>query len=74
MAPVGKADRKAALDIASWMFNVVTSVAIIMANKALMATYGFSFGRNIFMFCFFLTVSLMYLHTSFDIYSFSVCA
>ncbi|CAA6662388.1 unnamed protein product [Spirodela intermedia] len=47
MAPVGKADRKAALDIASWMFNVVTSVAIIMANKALMATYGFSFATTL---------------------------
>jgi solute carrier family 35 protein E3 len=39
-----KADRKAADDAASWLFNVVTSVGIILVNKALMATYGFSFG------------------------------
>lgn len=37
-------DRKGALDLASWMFNVVTSVGIILVNKALMAKYGFSFG------------------------------
>jgi len=39
-----KSDRKAADDAASWLFNVVTSVGIILVNKALMATYGFSFG------------------------------
>ena len=44
MSSTGKAERKATLDAASWMFNVVTSVGIIMVNKALMATYGFSFG------------------------------
>ncbi|KAE8725564.1 hypothetical protein F3Y22_tig00008386pilonHSYRG00021 [Hibiscus syriacus] len=43
MSSVSKVDRKAALDMASWFFNVVTSVGIIMVNKALMATYGFSF-------------------------------
>ncbi|KAG0446690.1 hypothetical protein HPP92_028706 [Vanilla planifolia] len=42
-----KADRKAALDIASWMFNVLTSVGIIMVNKALMATHGFSFATTL---------------------------
>lgn len=41
------ADRKAATDVAAWMFNVVTSVGIIMVNKALMATYGFSFGISL---------------------------
>lgn len=45
MAPASKADRKAAADAAAWMFNVVTSVGIIIVNKALMATYGFSFGK-----------------------------
>lgn len=45
MAPSSKADKKAALDAAAWMFNVVTSVGIIIVNKALMATYGFSFGK-----------------------------
>lgn len=45
MAPTSKADKKAAVDAAAWMFNVVTSVGIIIVNKALMATYGFSFGK-----------------------------
>lgn len=44
MAPSSKADKKASLDAAAWMFNVVTSVGIIIVNKALMANYGFSFG------------------------------
>ena len=44
MSSASKGDRKAALDAASWLFNVVTSVGIILVNKALMATYGFSFG------------------------------
>ena len=45
MAPVSKADKKVAVDAAAWMFNVVTSVGIIIVNKALMATYGYSFGN-----------------------------
>lgn len=47
MAPGSKANKKATVDAAAWMFNVVTSVGIIIVNKALMATYGFSFGNNI---------------------------
>ncbi|KAI3981552.1 hypothetical protein MKX01_007472 [Papaver californicum] len=47
MAPSSKADKKATLDAASWMFNVVTSVGIIIVNKALMATYGFSFATTL---------------------------
>ncbi|XP_022751005.1 UDP-rhamnose/UDP-galactose transporter 4-like isoform X1 [Durio zibethinus] len=47
MSSVSKADRKATLDVASWFFNVVTSVGIIMVNKALMATYGFSFATTL---------------------------
>ncbi|XP_044469330.1 UDP-rhamnose/UDP-galactose transporter 4 [Mangifera indica] len=47
MASTIKADKKATLDAASWMFNVVTSVGIIMVNKALMATYGFSFATTL---------------------------
>ncbi|XP_059630448.1 UDP-rhamnose/UDP-galactose transporter 6 isoform X1 [Cornus florida] len=47
MAPASKADKKAALDAAAWMFNVVTSVGIIIVNKALMATYGFSFATTL---------------------------
>lgn len=50
MPPTSKADKKAALDAAAWMFNVVTSVGIIIVNKALMATYGFSFGKFISIF------------------------
>jgi hypothetical protein len=45
MASGSKAERKAALDAGAWMFNVVTSVGIIMVNKALMAKHGFSFGK-----------------------------
>ncbi|KDP35285.1 hypothetical protein JCGZ_09444 [Jatropha curcas] len=47
MSSASKADRKAAIDAASWMFNVVTSVGIILVNKALMATYGFSFATTL---------------------------
>ncbi|XAR62246.1 hypothetical protein NMG60_11016934 [Bertholletia excelsa] len=47
MAPASKADKKAAMDAAAWMFNVVTSVGIIIVNKALMATYGFSFATTL---------------------------
>lgn len=47
MAPAGRADTKAAADTAAWVFNVVTSVGIIMVNKALMATHGFSFGKTL---------------------------
>lgn len=46
MAPVSKADKKTAADAGAWMFNVVTSVGIIIVNKALMATYGYSFGNQ----------------------------
>ncbi|KOM40821.1 hypothetical protein LR48_Vigan04g101900 [Vigna angularis] len=47
MSSVSKGDRKASLDAASWLFNVVTSVGIILVNKALMATYGFSFATTL---------------------------
>ncbi|GLT75178.1 hypothetical protein SLA2020_469210 [Shorea laevis] len=47
MSSASKADRKATLDAASWLFNVVTSVGIIMVNKALMATHGFSFATTL---------------------------
>ncbi|KAJ0233193.1 UDP-rhamnose/UDP-galactose transporter 5 [Hirschfeldia incana] len=47
MAPGSKADKKATVDAAAWMFNVVTSVGIIIVNKALMATYGFSFATTL---------------------------
>ncbi|KAI3825886.1 hypothetical protein L1987_07600 [Smallanthus sonchifolius] len=47
MTPSSKADKKAAVDIAAWMFNIVTSVGIIIINKALMATYGFTFATTL---------------------------
>ncbi|WCJ31718.1 Nucleotide-sugar transporter family protein [Euphorbia peplus] len=47
MSSSTQADKKAAIDAASWMFNVVTSVGIILVNKALMATYGFSFATTL---------------------------
>ncbi|KAH9606825.1 hypothetical protein KSS87_001135 [Heliosperma pusillum] len=47
MAAASKADKKAAGDAAAWMFNVVTSVGIIIVNKALMASYGFSFATTL---------------------------
>ncbi|KAM3289785.1 UDP-rhamnose/UDP-galactose transporter 6 [Capsicum chacoense] len=46
MAPASKAD-KAVGDVAAWMFNVVTSVGIIIVNKALMANYGFFFATTL---------------------------
>ncbi|CAL0319660.1 unnamed protein product [Lupinus luteus] len=47
MSSETKGDRKATLDAASWFFNVVTSVGIILVNKALMATYGFTFATTL---------------------------
>ncbi|KAH7834422.1 hypothetical protein Vadar_015823 [Vaccinium darrowii] len=47
MAPASRTDKKAAVDAAAWMFNVVTSVGIIIVNKALMATYGFTFATTL---------------------------
>ncbi|KAF3651817.1 hypothetical protein BC332_30790 [Capsicum chinense] len=47
MAPASKADKKAVGDVAAWTFNVVTSVGIIIVNKALMANYGFFFATTL---------------------------
>ncbi|KAK9113310.1 hypothetical protein Syun_020107 [Stephania yunnanensis] len=48
MAPASKGDnKKAAVDAACWMFNIVTSVGVIIVNKALMSTYGFSFATTL---------------------------
>ena len=60
MAPPTKADKKAAVDAAAWMFNVVTSVGIIIVNKALMATYGFSFGISIYSTFYGITLMICY--------------
>lgn len=46
LAPGSKEENKVALDAAAWVFNIVTSVGIIMVNKALMATHGFRFGKT----------------------------
>ncbi|KAK6118423.1 hypothetical protein DH2020_047840 [Rehmannia glutinosa] len=40
-------EHKVALDAAAWMFNISTSVGIIIVNKALMATYGFTFATTL---------------------------
>ncbi|KAF0889461.1 hypothetical protein E2562_024523 [Oryza meyeriana var. granulata] len=42
-----KSDKKKVLDFAAWSFNISTSVGIIMVNKALMATHGFSFATTL---------------------------
>ncbi|KAI3461984.1 hypothetical protein Pfo_018647 [Paulownia fortunei] len=47
MSSTSKDDHKVALDAAAWMFNIVTSVGIIIVNKALMATYGFTFATTL---------------------------
>jgi solute carrier family 35 protein E3 len=41
-----KSDKKAARELAAWKLNITSSVGIIMVNKALMATHGFSFGMS----------------------------
>ncbi|XP_074264284.1 UDP-rhamnose/UDP-galactose transporter 4-like [Silene latifolia] len=47
MSAPGKKDMKLVLDLGAWSFNVVTSVGIILVNKALMATYGFTFATTL---------------------------
>ncbi|PIN13139.1 Glucose-6-phosphate/phosphate and phosphoenolpyruvate/phosphate antiporter [Handroanthus impetiginosus] len=47
MSLSSKDHHKVALDAAAWMFNIVTSVGIILVNKALMATYGFTFATTL---------------------------
>ncbi|KAG8383428.1 hypothetical protein BUALT_Bualt04G0012200 [Buddleja alternifolia] len=47
MSSTSKDDNKVALDTAAWTFNIVTSVGIIIVNKALMATYGFTFATTL---------------------------
>ena len=46
MTSSSKGDKKAVLDVGAWLFNIVTSVGIIIVNKALMARYGFTFGES----------------------------
>ncbi|XP_051124658.1 UDP-rhamnose/UDP-galactose transporter 6-like [Andrographis paniculata] len=47
MPQASKAEKKTAVDAAAWLFNVITSVGIIIVNKSLMATYGFSFATTL---------------------------
>lgn len=47
MSPTIIHDKKVALDVGAWMFNIVTSVGIIFVNKALMANYGFTFATTL---------------------------
>jgi len=67
MAPASKSEKKASVDAAAWLFNVVTSVGIIIVNKALMATYGFSFGKFLFQF---LMISFLGLLTLLELWNF----
>lgn len=47
MSLASKDENKRIIDVAAWTFNIVTSVGIILVNKALMATYGFSFATTL---------------------------
>ncbi|TKY51451.1 UDP-galactose transporter 2 [Spatholobus suberectus] len=47
MAPASRAEKKAAVDAAAWVFNVVTSVGVIIVNKTLMTAYDFSFATTL---------------------------
>ncbi|KAL0291397.1 UNVERIFIED_CONTAM: UDP-rhamnose/UDP-galactose transporter 4 [Sesamum calycinum] len=47
MSLTSKVEHKVVLDTAAWSFNIVTSVGIIIVNKALMATYGFTFATTL---------------------------
>lgn len=47
MSLKSKDENKVALDVAAWMFNIVTSVGIIIVNKALLASYGFTFATTL---------------------------
>ncbi|KAH6791348.1 nucleotide sugar transporter-KT 1 [Perilla frutescens var. frutescens] len=47
MSLKSKEENKVALDVAAWMFNIVSSVGIIIVNKALMASYGFTFATTL---------------------------
>lgn len=47
MSLASKDENKRIIDVAAWTFNIVTSVGIIIVNKALMATYGFSFATTL---------------------------
>jgi hypothetical protein len=60
MSPVSKAERKALMDAGAWIFNVVTSVGIIMINKALMATHGYSFGKSLYQLSLYIYSILIY--------------
>lgn len=56
MSLKSKDENKMTLDVAAWMFNIVTSVGIIIVNKALLASYGFTFGMST------MAISLIHLH------------
>ncbi|XP_047336438.1 UDP-rhamnose/UDP-galactose transporter 4-like [Impatiens glandulifera] len=45
--PTSIMENKGAVDTAAWAFNIVTSVGIIIVNKAVMANYGFTFATTL---------------------------
>lgn len=47
-----RVEKKAAVDVVVWMFNVVILVGIIIVNKVLMVIYGFSFGKCFILYLF----------------------
>lgn len=42
MEPASNVEKKATVDAVAWMFKAIISVGIIIVNKALMASYGFT--------------------------------
>lgn len=42
MKHASNAEKKATIDAVAWTFKAIISVGIIIVNKALMASYGFS--------------------------------
>lgn len=58
MAPKPTKDMELVLDVGAWLFNVSTSVGIIMVNKQLMSIYGFQYATTLTGFHFIMT-SLM---------------
>eukprot|EP00271_Cylindrocystis_brebissonii_P013423 TRINITY_DN33236_c0_g1_i1.p1 TRINITY_DN33236_c0_g1~~TRINITY_DN33236_c0_g1_i1.p1 ORF type:complete len:348 (+),score=56.73 TRINITY_DN33236_c0_g1_i1:252-1295(+) len=47
MAPPPSKDKELVYDVGAWIFNVSTSVGIIMVNKQLLSIYGFNFASTL---------------------------
>ncbi|KAG6399686.1 hypothetical protein SASPL_141167 [Salvia splendens] len=64
MSPKSKEENKVALDLAAWLCNIVTSVGIIIVNKSLMASYGFTFVSDLVKFVLFANFSIVGMNVS----------